>query len=93
MALIGPRPERPQLCGDLQNALPFYLERTAGLRPGITGLAQVSQGYDRCLDDVKAKIAWDHAYAAALGSPWQWLKMDTFIILKTILVMVTKRGQ
>lgn len=93
MALIGPRPERPQLCGDLQNALPFYLERTVGLRPGITGLAQVSQGYDRCLDDVKEKIAWDHAYAAALGSPWQWLKMDTFIIFKTILVMVTKRGQ
>ncbi|OAN16812.1 adhesion protein [Photobacterium jeanii] len=93
MALIGPRPERPQLCGDLQNALPFYLERTAGLRPGITGLAQVSQGYDTCLDDVKAKIAWDHAYAAALGSPWQWLKMDLFIIYKTLIVMISKRGQ
>lgn len=93
MSLIGPRPERPELCGDLQNALPFYLERTAGLRPGITGLAQVNQGYDNCLDDVKNKIAWDHAYAVALGSPFQWLRMDLYIIFKTIYIMVSKRGQ
>jgi len=93
MSLIGPRPERPEMCGDLQNALPFYLERTAGLRPGITGLAQVNQGYDSCLDDVKNKIAWDHAYAVALGSPLQWLRMDFYIIFKTFYVMVSKRGQ
>lgn len=93
MSLIGPRPERPEMCGDLQNALPFYLERTAGLRPGITGLAQVNQGYDSCLDDVKNKIAWDHAYAVALGSPLQWLRMDFYIIFKTIYIMVSKRGQ
>ncbi|MGF1713365.1 sugar transferase [Photobacterium chitinilyticum] len=93
MSLIGPRPERPEMCGDLQNALPFYLERTAGLRPGITGLAQVNQGYDSCLDDVKNKIAWDHAYAVALGSPLQWLRMDAYIIFKTVHIMVSKRGQ
>jgi lipopolysaccharide/colanic/teichoic acid biosynthesis glycosyltransferase len=81
------------MCGDLQNALPFYLERTAGLRPGITGLAQVNQGYDSCLDDVKNKIAWDHAYAVALGSPLQWLRMDFYIIFKTLYIMVSKRGQ
>ena len=93
MALIGPRPERPQFCGKLQNALPFYLERTAGLKPGITGLAQVSQGYDSSLEDVKSKIGFDHAYALALSSPLQWLKMDMFIIFKTIYIMVSKRGQ
>ncbi|MGF1739403.1 sugar transferase [Photobacterium satsumensis] len=93
MALIGPRPERPEFCGTLQNALPFYLERTAGLKPGLTGLAQVSQGYDSSLEDVKNKIAWDHAYALALSSPLQWIKMDLFIIFKTIYIMVSKRGQ
>ncbi|PQJ68021.1 sugar transferase [Photobacterium angustum] len=93
MSLIGPRPERPELCGNLQNALPFYLERTRGLRPGITGLAQVNQGYDSCIEDVKAKIAWDHAYAIALASPLQWLRMDCWILLKTAYIMVTRRGQ
>ncbi|PSW19159.1 LPS biosynthesis sugar transferase SypR [Photobacterium sanctipauli] len=93
MSLIGPRPERPEFCGRLQNALPFYLERTAGLKPGLTGLAQVNQGYDNNLDDVKNKIGWDHAYALALSSPLQWLKMDIAIIFKTIYIMVRKRGQ
>ncbi|WP_299016408.1 sugar transferase [uncultured Photobacterium sp.] len=93
MSLIGPRPERPELCGDLQNALPFYLERTAGLKPGITGLAQVNQGYDCNLNDVKNKIAWDHAYAVALSSPLQWLRMDLYIIFKTLYIMACKRGQ
>ncbi|WP_318522972.1 sugar transferase [Photobacterium leiognathi] len=93
MSLIGPRPERPELCGCLQNALPFYLERTRGLRPGVTGLAQVNQGYDSCIEDVKSKIAWDHAYAVALASPLQWLRMDCCILLKTAYIMVTRRGQ
>ncbi|UJZ94138.1 sugar transferase [Photobacterium damselae subsp. damselae] len=93
MSLIGPRPERPELCGSLQNALPFYLERTAGLKPGLTGLAQVNHGYDNTIEDVKEKIGWDHAYAVTLGSPWQWLKMDIYILIKTIKIMLTRKGQ
>ncbi|MEF1206199.1 sugar transferase, partial [Photobacterium damselae] len=93
MSFIGPRPERPELCGSLQNALPFYLERTAGLKPGLTGLAQVNHGYDNTIEDVKEKIGWDHAYAVTLGSPWQWLKMDCYILIKTIKIMLTRKGQ
>ncbi|UTV26736.1 sugar transferase [Photobacterium atrarenae] len=93
MALIGPRPERPEFCGGLQNALPFYAERTAGLKPGITGLAQVNNGYDESLDDVKNKLLWDHAYSTALSSPFQWLRMDVHIIGKTLWIMVAGRGQ
>lgn len=93
MSLIGPRPERPELCGNLQNALPFYLERTHGLRPGITGLAQVNQGYDNSIEDVKAKIAWDYAYSIALASPLQWVRMDCYILFKTAYIMVARRGQ
>ncbi len=93
MSLIGPRPERPEFCGNLQNALPYYAERTAGLKPGITGLAQVNNGYDETLDDVKNKLLWDHAYSAALSSPIQWLIMDLRIIFKTIYIMVAGRGQ
>jgi lipopolysaccharide/colanic/teichoic acid biosynthesis glycosyltransferase len=45
MSLVGPRPERPELIADLALAIPFFEERMRGVRPGLTGLAQVSLGY------------------------------------------------
>ncbi|MGL5006719.1 MAG: sugar transferase [Plesiomonas sp.] len=93
MSLIGPRPERPHFCNTLEDAIPFYVERTYGIAPGITGLAQVNQGYDESLDDVRSKLAYDLAYSLALTRPWQWLKLDLNIAWRTIKVMVGKRGQ
>lgn len=45
MSLVGPRPERPELIANLALAIPFFEERMRGVRPGLTGLAQVSLGY------------------------------------------------
>lgn len=45
MSLVGPRPERPELIDNLSLAIPFFEERMRGVRPGLTGLAQVSLGY------------------------------------------------
>ena len=45
MTLVGPRPERPELFTNLAMAIPFFEERMRGIKPGITGLAQVSLGY------------------------------------------------
>jgi lipopolysaccharide/colanic/teichoic acid biosynthesis glycosyltransferase len=45
MSLVGPRPERPELLNDLALAIPLFEERMRGLKPGITGLAQISLGY------------------------------------------------
>jgi|TARA_B110000116_G_scaffold128288_1_gene111271 lipopolysaccharide/colanic/teichoic acid biosynthesis glycosyltransferase len=93
MSLIGPRPERPEIVIDLDKKIPFYSERTYEMTPGITGLAQVYQGYDTCLDDVKSKIGYDFAYSLSLTNIKTWILMDLKIIFKTIAIMVLGRGQ
>jgi len=93
MSLIGPRPERPGFYQNLEQQIPFYAERTYGLRPGITGLAQVYQGYDTCIEDVRSKVGYDHSYALALGNVPGWLVMDIRIIFLTLWVMIRGRGQ
>lgn len=45
MSIVGPRPERPELFEHLALAIPFFEERMRGVKPGITGFAQVSLGY------------------------------------------------
>jgi lipopolysaccharide/colanic/teichoic acid biosynthesis glycosyltransferase len=45
MSLVGPRPERPELLEDLSHAIPLFEERMRDVKPGITGLAQISLGY------------------------------------------------
>ena len=93
MSLVGPRPERPGFYQKLETAIPFFAERTYGVAPGITGLAQVNQGYDTCIEDVRSKVGFDHRYALALDNPFAWLKMDFSIIRRTVAVVVLGRGQ
>ncbi len=93
MSLIGPRPERPGFYQKLEEAIPYFAERTYGIRPGITGLAQVYQGYDRNIEDVRRKVLFDHAYALSLSRPASWLSMDAMIMVRTVWVMVAGRGQ
>ena len=92
MSLIGPRPERPEFYLQLENDIPFFAERTFLVQPGITGLAQVNQGYDTCLEDVRTKVGYDHRYALALFCPLDWIIMDIHIAMKTIIVMIAGRG-
>lgn len=93
MSMIGPRPERPSFCRRLEREIPYFTDRTYGIKPGITGLSQVHQGYDECLEDVKNKLGYDLSYSLAISSVWNWLKMDCGIVLSTIKVMILGRGQ
>jgi lipopolysaccharide/colanic/teichoic acid biosynthesis glycosyltransferase len=93
MSLVGPRPERPGLVDKLDRALPFYADRMMGLRPGLTGYAQVNQGYDTDIEGVRRKVALDAAYAMRLASFRSWLATDLMIIARTVGVVLTGAGQ
>jgi len=45
MSIVGPRPERPELAEQLAMAIPYFEERMRDVKPGITGLAQITLGY------------------------------------------------
>jgi cellulose synthase operon protein C len=79
MSVVGPRPERPELAGQLERALPRYRERLA-VRPGLTGLAQVQQPPDSDLVSVSRKLGYDLCYVDRMN-PW----LDFRIILGTVL--------
>lgn len=93
MSIIGPRPERPSFYQKLEAAIPYFADRTYGVMPGITGLAQVNQGYDTCIDDVRRKVGFDHSYALSLSSLKSWALMDLSIITRTLVVMIDGRGR
>ncbi len=93
MSMIGPRPERAGIMAHLENEIPLFNERMYGVLPGITGLAQVYQGYDETIEDSRNKLGYDLAYAVSLSGLMNWLKMDLHISLKTVSVVLLGRGQ
>jgi lipopolysaccharide/colanic/teichoic acid biosynthesis glycosyltransferase len=92
MSLIGPRPERPHFVDELDKSIPYYTERVTGIKPGITGLAQINCAYDTSVDSVKEKLYYDHAYAARLTSFKEFLITDLYITFMTFWVMVKGKG-
>jgi len=66
MSLVGPRPERPELLQDLSYAIPLFEERMRDVKPGITGLAQISLGYTGAIPE-GSEIG---KLAATLQNPW-----------------------
>jgi lipopolysaccharide/colanic/teichoic acid biosynthesis glycosyltransferase len=86
MSLIGPRPERPFFVEQFKRDIPDYTERLL-VRPGITGWAQVNHDYDRTLDDVRRKVAYDRDYIRQMG--WG---IDFRIMIATAARMVGRRG-
>lgn len=79
MALVGPRPERPEITPKLAEQIPGYDNRHL-IRPGITGLAQVNLPPDTDLNSVRRKLTLDLEYARTAN-----LWLDLRLILSTML--------
>jgi lipopolysaccharide/colanic/teichoic acid biosynthesis glycosyltransferase len=61
MSLVGPRPERPELFEELTRYLPRFEQRLS-VKPGLTGLAQIYNGYDTDMESVRKKLEYDLQY-------------------------------
>lgn len=83
MSLIGPRPERPAFCQEFEKRIHGWDYRTL-VRPGLSGLAQVTGGYDLL---PKEKVVLDLEYIEHRS-----IAMDLKIILKTLGVVSTGEG-
>ncbi|WP_283163336.1 sugar transferase [Sporolactobacillus mangiferae] len=83
MSLIGPRPERPMFTEAFEREIPGFKNRLL-VKPGLTGLAQVSGGYDL---SPKEKLVYDLEYVRHLS-----LTLELRILLRTVKVLLTGEG-
>lgn len=86
MSLIGPRPEQRVFVEQFEAEIPFYIYRHV-VRPGITGWAQVMQGYAGDADATRVKIQHDFYYIKHFS-----LWLDILILFKTVRVVLTGWG-
>ena len=86
MNIVGPRPEQPAIFVYLREQIEGY-QRRQRVRPGITGWAQVNQGYDTSIDDVRRKVRYDLEYIRR-QSPFEDLK----IMAHTLPVMAFRQS-
>lgn len=73
MNIVGPRPEQPEIFRHLRSEIVDYQMRQHVL-PGITGWAQINNGYDQTFRDVERKVGYDLEYLRR-KSPTEDLKI------------------
>ncbi len=86
MSIVGPRPERPKFVQELDQKVDGYAKRLE-VKPGLTGLAQITSGYDDSISSVVTKVEHDLHYIEN-RSIW----FDIKIMFKTIKVVCTGHG-
>jgi sugar transferase (PEP-CTERM system associated) len=86
MGFVGPRPERPEFVEWLGREIPYYSLRH-GIRPGITGWAQIRYKYGNTVEDAKEKLKYDLYYIKNVS-----LGLDLLIMFQTIKIVLLGRG-
>jgi len=82
MSLVGPRPERPEISDVLSSRIPLW-HRRHEVKPGITGWAQIRQGYAASVEESEAKLSCDLYYLQHCS-----LRFDVAILAATLRVLV-----
>lgn len=83
MALVGPRPERPEFVSLLEKEFPAYTLRHT-VRPGFTGWAQIKFHYARTVDESKTKLEYDIYYIRNRN-----FFLDLGVLAKTVQILFT----
>lgn len=87
LSIVGPRPEQVHYVEELRKKIPYYDERHI-VRPGLTGWAQVTQGYAASESDSLEKLQYDFYYLRR-----QSLAFDFRIIGRTLREVVGGFGR
>jgi sugar transferase (PEP-CTERM system associated) len=87
MSFVGPRPERAYFVDQLCQGIAFYNVRH-GIKPGITGLAQVRYSYGASVDDAVRKLQYDLYYVKNNS-----LFLDVLILVDTVQVVLSGKGR
>ncbi|MFM9816811.1 UNVERIFIED_CONTAM: exopolysaccharide biosynthesis polyprenyl glycosylphosphotransferase [Spiribacter pallidus] len=86
MSIIGPRPEQVDFAKRFESSIPFYGYRHL-VKPGISGWAQVMQGYADSEAGTRDKLEYDLYYAKHCSF---WL--DMLIGIRTFRILLTGEG-
>jgi lipopolysaccharide/colanic/teichoic acid biosynthesis glycosyltransferase len=86
MSLIGPRPEQVSFAHAFQQDISLYAERHS-VKPGISGWAQVRQGYAAGKKENRRKLEYDLYYIKHRS-----LTLDLLIIYLTLKTILTGFG-
>ena len=86
LSLIGPRPERPEIEEQLEDAIPYYRIRH-WVRPGLSGWAQVCYPYGASVADSRMKLSYDIYYIRNAT-----LLMVVLITLKSMRLVLHASG-
>lgn len=86
MSFIGPRPVSIEVAESLEKRLPQYVNRQI-LLPGLTGWAQVSQGYAQSEDEEVEKLSYDLFYLKHVS-----LDLDIIIAARTFRTILLRQG-
>lgn len=78
MAIVGPRPERPEFAGALEEQIPYYRQRLC-VKPGMTGWAQINEKNGGAVEDTIQKLEFDRYYIKNRS-----LALDTYILLHAL---------
>lgn len=86
MSFVGPRPDYFSHAEHFMGEITGYKERHI-IRPGISGLAQVSLGYAEGVEATRKKTSADHEYIRNAG-----FGQEAVIVWKTIISILKRAG-